>query len=485
MRKILCLTLVLLLSLPAPSPASAEKSKPVQLIWLLATSSESPVDWPEVEDALNAYSAEKIGVTCDFRYMSSEQVALAVNTGEYFDISFTADWWNDYATNVSVGMFLPLDDKLDAVPALKESVLPEAWDGVRINGSIYAIPHMKDIGFEVFWILDSEYFLKEAGFEKVDHLSFEGIEPYFEAYKKDHPEDYPFKMNYKGITSWDNCLVDWLSVDYLIGLDWAALGTENETVVKSALEIDAWINRLRKIHEWYQKGYFNPDAAVIESMPRAQAGVVQSGQGWFGAESIWANVIKKPIYIAMYDGTYLSTSSVNGAMTAVSSFSKYPEEALKLIELMNTDPWYRETARYGIEGKHYIRNADGTVTRTARGSTCMGVEAFVQGHYTVGALEASAFPEVPTDINQWDEAMDRYARATVSAAMGFTPDIGPVETECLAIKSIIEEYRRELYTGTSDPDKVIPVILERMQRAGLDRVKAEIQSQLDAFLAQN
>ena len=169
-------------------------------------------------------------------------------------------------------------------------------------------------------------------------------------------------------------------------------------------------------------------------------------------------------------------------MTAVSSFTPHWREALALIQLMNTDPWYRETARYGIEGKHYVRNADGTVTRTRRGNTNMGVEAYAQGHYTLGALEASPFPEVPTDPDQWTKAMVRYADAPASSVMGFVPDITPVESECLALRQIVEEYRRELYTGTSDPDVVIPIMLSRMKEVGLDRVLAEIQRQLDAFL---
>ncbi|MCR5092701.1 MAG: DUF3502 domain-containing protein [Lachnospiraceae bacterium] len=45
------------------------------------------------------------------------------------------------------------------------------------------------------------------------------------------------------------------------------------------------------------------------------------------------------------------------------------------------------------------------------------------------------------------------------------------------------EYRSELYTGISDPDKIIPEMLRRMEDAGLRKVIAEIQSQLDAFLA--
>ena len=113
----------------------------------------------------------------------------------------------------------------------------------------------------------------------------------------------------------------------------------------------------------------------------------------------------------------------------------------------------------------------------------MNVQAYAQGHVTLGALEASPFPEVPTDIHQWEKTLAGYADATVSVAMGFTPDLSSVEAECDEIKKVIMEYRAELYTGISDPDKVIPEMLSRMEEAGLRKVIAEIQSQLDAFLA--
>lgn len=484
MKRILCLLVSVLLLFLASGCAPRAKQEPVHLVWWMLTSSEAPVDWPEVEEALNAYSAEKIGVTCEFHFYDASQVALAAQTGEYFDITFTSDYWNDFATNVPLGMFRDLRDDLADYPALRDSVLESAWPSVTVNGGIYAIPHMKDIAYEVFWILDREYFLEEKGFPREEQIPFGEIEPYLAASKQDHPDSYPIRIGYGGLTSWQNDLVDWLDMASLIGLEWEAKGTDREYTVRSALEIPAWQDRLRTVHRWYQEGYINPDAAVTESMPRSQAGPVQSGQGWFGAETIWSNAAQKPVYIARFDGPDLSTSSVRGALTAVSSFTPHHREALALIQLMNTDPWYRETARYGIEGKHYIRNADGTVTRTERGMTNMSVEAYTEGHYTLGALEASAFPGVPTDTGQWQKAMERYAHARTSSAMGFVPDITPVESECLAIRQIIEEYRRELYTGTSDPDVVIPVMLARMKEAGLDRVLAEFQRQLDAFLAE-
>ena len=481
MKKILALALALVMLLCVCSFAAAE-AEPVKVVWFIFCDSAAPVDWPEVEEVLNAYSAEKIGVTCEYKYMDSTQIALATQTGEYFDIAFTCDWYNDYATNVAAGMFRDLTDDLDNYPALRDTVVDLAWEGAKINNRIYAIPHMKDIGYEVFWILDSKYFLEEKGFEQDSYISFEGIEKYLEAYKADYPDDYPIKENKSGITSWKNCLVDYLNMDYLIGLDWEAQGTDDEYTVKSALEIPAFVNRLKTIHSWYEKGYINPDAAVTESLNRTTKGVVQSGQGWFGAETVWANACKKPIYISRYDGPYLSTSSLRGSMTAISAFSDHPEEALKLVELMNTDPWYRETARYGIEGKHYTRNDDGTVTKTQLGQDNMKVQAYGQGHYTLGALEASPFPEVPTDIHQWEKTMANYANATLSAAIGFTPDLVPVETQCLAVKQIIEEFMPELQTGTSDPDVVIPEMLERMNDVGLQDIINELQNQLNAFL---
>lgn len=456
----------------------------VNLVWVLYSEPDMLSDWPEVEAALNAYSAEKIGVTCEFRYLDGDELNATIPDGHTFDIAFTCDWWNDFAKNVSAGNFLDLTDLLERYPLLKETVVDSAWSGTKVNDRIYAIPHMKDIGYEVFWLLNSDYFLKEKGFEKDLEIAFDEIEPYLKAYKDDYPDDYPIKIPSTGLTSWQNALADWISMDILVGLDWNAQGTDREHTVQCALEIPAWQERLRTLHRWYEAGYINPDAAEIVTLPRAEAGVVQSGQGWFGAETVWANVIKKPIYISRFDGVYLSTSSIRGSMTAISAYTEHAAEALRLIELMNTDPWYRDTARYGIEGKHYIRNYDGTVIRTAEGSANVGVQAYTQGHYTLGSLEASLFPEVPTDTHQWEKTMANYANATLSAAMGFTPDLSAVGDQCAAIKHVIEEYRPRLYTGMDDPDEVIPEMLSRMEEAGLREVIDELQRQLDAFLAQ-
>lgn len=482
MKRLVALLLTVMMLVAAAPIAMAEE--PVNLVWWLFTTSDAPVDWPEVEEKLNEISKREIGVTCTFKYMTAEQINLANQSGEYFDIAFTCDWYNDFATNVSNGMFLEISDLVKEYGQEMSALMPSnIWVGGQVDGKLYAVPHVKDYGMEIFWILNSDYFTTEKGMEQDQYISFAGIEPYLEMYKKDHPDDYPMKLSKGGITSWMNCLADWVSMEYYIGLDWDAVGTEDELTVKSALEIPAFVERVKTIHDWYEKGYINPDAAVTESMSRKIAGVVQSGQGWFGAETVWANACDKAVYISRYDGPFISTSSVRGSMTAISSFSKHPVEAMKLINLMNSNDEYRTVARYGIEGKHYEVVSDGIVQKTDLGNTNMSLNAYGQGSYVVGPVEASPFKAVPANPNQWTELVERYEKeAVTSSAMGFAFNIEPVKNQCLAMKSIWEQYIYEMQTGTSDPEVVIPELLEQLKAVGLDEVIAEAQSQLNAFM---
>ncbi len=483
MKKILALVLALVMVASMGTFTFAAAEEPVNLVWWMGCTSQAPIDWPEVEEKLNEISAKEIGVTCTFRYMTSDQVSLAMSAGEPFDIAFTCDWYNDFATNVMSGMFLDLTDIIKYNASELLASMPEnVWAGSYINDRLYSIPHMKDYGMEIFWILDSDYFLTEKGLEKDQYITFEGIEPYLEMYKTDFPDDYPLKLAKGGITSWMNCLADWISMEYLIGLDWNAQGTDDALTVKTALEIPAFVERLKVIHSWYEKGYINPDAAVIESMGRKDSGVVQSGQGWFGAETVWSNARQKASYISRYDGPYMSTSSLRGAMTAVSATTQYPEKALQLINLMNTNEEYRTLARYGIEGKHYETVSDGIVRKTDLGNTNFSVWAYTQGSYIVGPIEASAFESVPADPGMWQKVWDGYADAKLSAAMGFTLNLEKIQDQCLAISAVWQDYKNELITGTSNPEEVLPKIIAEMEGAGLRDVLAEVQTQLNAYM---
>jgi putative aldouronate transport system substrate-binding protein len=151
---------------------------------------------------------------------------------------------------------------------------------------------------------------------------------------------------------------------------------------------------------------------------------------------------------------------------------------------MNTNDEYRTLARYGIEGKHYEVVEPGVVRKTDLGNTNFSLLAYAQGSYVVGPIEASAFESVPVDPDMWPKVWEGYKDAAISAAMGFTFDMTPIETELLALSAIWRDYVYELQTGTSDPAVIIPQVIEEMEGVGLRKVLAEVQAQLDAYLAE-
>ena len=64
-------------------------------------------------------------------------------------------------------------------------------------------------------------------------------------------------------------------------------------------------------------------------------------------------------------------------MHAVSASSKHPEAALKLLNYVNTNQEVADLMVYGIEGKHYDRNEDGSITLTNSDDYYQGAWALV------------------------------------------------------------------------------------------------------------
>lgn len=92
-------------------PASALAEEPTRLTWwTYSASGEAPTALRDVLERANAISAEKIGVTVDLLMKTDSQVSLDLNTGEYYDMIFTCDWYNDFDGNAQLGYYYDLTD---------------------------------------------------------------------------------------------------------------------------------------------------------------------------------------------------------------------------------------------------------------------------------------------------------------------------------------------------------------------------------------
>ncbi|MBR5287447.1 MAG: ABC transporter substrate-binding protein [Clostridia bacterium] len=478
MKKFLSLALALMLVLAIACTASAETKK---IIWWVYASGDAPIDTAVVVEAANKYSAEKIGVEVELIFKNEEQFNLGMSTGEDYDMTFTCDWANDFASNAYNEMFYDITDLVKtATPALYEAIDQKYWDVAgSLNGVIYAVPTLKDMASQQFFRFDQERY-EAIGVAIPESMTFAELEPMLKAYKENYTDLYPLMMGKGGLTGMTNC-AQWIAGNYLCS-PYALAGTDKENKIIPFWEAEELMERYKLLHKWYELGYINPDAATIESIGKEIRAGIRSGSAWKGyyhGYSNWAGIVVEG---SSYSGPYMSTATMRGAMNAVNAAAD--EETaiacLKYLELLNTDGTFRDILRFGVEGVHfnYEVSEDGikTVTRTEQGVNNWSMDGFVTGSVVNASCETGTYYD-------WKAIYKDYENAIVSTLGTFTFNKADVEAECAACSAVMEKYTAELLTGTLDVDAKIETIKAELIAAGIEAIQAEAQAQLDAYLA--
>ncbi|MDR1569806.1 MAG: ABC transporter substrate-binding protein [Oscillospiraceae bacterium] len=480
MKKGLLALLALTLALGAfAAPSMAEE--PINLTWWVNCPGDVPVDAQMVEDAANAVSKDTVGITATIMYKLADQMALSLSAGEYYDMMFTCEWVSpNFIQNAYDGYYADLTDLLPSLtPDLYATLDPVVWDAARVNGRIYAVPTKKDLASEMFWRLDSDFYEGELGWTIPEEVSFDELETYLEAFKENRPNEYAIFMSRNGLTNFTNFAQR--VVGYYLVVPYEYAGTDKGTTIIPFYEYDELMHRYELLHKWYTLGYINPDAAVTESVTYANYSSVRSGQAWTGYTG-WGKSSGHSVKIARYDGPFMSTATMQGAMQAINAGAsqKNIEASLKYMEYLSTDRSFRDILMYGVEGTHFNYLDNGTVLRTDQGRKNFLLDGFTHGSVAIASVESSE--DTLADPLMWEKVYAGYDRASVSDLGGFAFNGEDYQIELSAMNAVWDKYKYELQTGTSDPAVVIPQLKAELESAGLLDVQKAAQAQLDAYL---
>ena len=476
MKKILSLVLALTMVL-SMGLCTAQAEEPIKIVWWVYASGDAPIDTKLVVDAANAYSAEKIGVTVELIFKNEEQFDLSMNTGEYYDMTFTCDWANNFVDNAINEMFYDITDLVKtATPALYECIDQKYWDVAgSIDGVIYAVPTLKDMASQQFFRMDKERY-EALGFTLPEYIKFADLEPMLKAYKETYNE-YPMAMGKGGLTGMTN-LAQWIAGSYLCS-PYSFAGTEMENKIVPFWESEELMEMYRLLHKWYDLGYINPDAATIESQGK-EVRTIRSGSAWPGYYAGYTSWGAMEVQGVCYAGPFMSIATMRGAMNAVNAAATEEKAiaCLKYLELLNTDRTFRDILRFGIEGTHFnYVDVDGVkaVERTEQGDKNWSMDGFVTGSVVNASVTSNA-------IYDWEKIYEGYENALVSTLGAFNFDKTDVEAEHAACNAVMAKYTAELLTGTIDIDEKLPTIKAELEAAGYEAVLEAAQSQLDAYL---
>ncbi|MDR3284959.1 MAG: ABC transporter substrate-binding protein [Treponema sp.] len=472
-QKINCV--VLLAALAGMTLFGCNKSNnsgaPTLIWWQIGSNSADLAHYCEI---LSDYTEAKIGVRVDIRQGSwsnaTQRFNAMINTGEYWDILFSDA--NSYPSFASLGAYADITQMVkEAAPELYYGIPEELWNGVSLNGAVYGVPTYKDSASTMFAFWDAAVVEKYQ--LNIQDNSWRNLDANFKKVKAGEGQRYyPYIISKGDIDPVFLRYDTFTSFLHPIGV---RSDDANHRVV-CTLEQDDVLEAFKYMHHWYETGVINPDANMVETLPKYRPYFI--AQAWPSVAASYATsaAIEKYLPSRFYGPVY-STGSIQGSINCISVNSKYKNEALKLLHLVNSDPKFRDMMAYGIEGDHfhYVTMPDGR-RAVHRDRNDWPLVNYQEGNYFIET------PEDTAPAGYWDEVRSLNESAVPSQLLGFSMDLTPVENEVINCKNTWMKYYTDIRTGASDPDKMLPGIIAELRKKGMDTIIAEAQRQVDEFV---
>lgn len=449
-----------------------EPSAPTLIWWMVGT---SQAGFNRDMRVISDYIEEKIGVRLDIRLAgwgeAAQRFNTMINAGIYYDIMFVDG--GTYNRFVRLGAFADLTDLIpEYAPELLEVIPDLLWEGVRINNRIFSIPTYKDSAITAFFFWDG-YFVDKYDID-LTRTDFEYLDYVFRRMRagESDPRFHPFRLA-RGSNPFIFDIFDGLSASLPpMGV---RLDDPERRVINTLLEEDLQ-EKLRFMYSWFRDGIINPDANLVDELPIGRPFFM--AQAWPSVAYMFADTEGVERYEAVpFFGPSISTGSIQGSMNAINVNSRHKGDALRLLQLVNTDTKLRDMLHVGIEGRHFEYIEDGTLIRRLR--TDWPLSNFQQGNFFVLTPLDTMPPGFLDEIRAQNEA------AAPSTVLGFNMDLEPVMIEMVNATSVWDRFAVDLTLGAANPDVLIPQIIEQLMAVGFDRIMAEAQRQIDEHFGMN
>lgn len=444
-------------------------------------------DQAKVMDEVNKYLKRKINATIRIITLNPTEfeakIPAILASGQPADLVFTSSWTNNYLANVSRGAFLPLDHLLKQYGVGMQKSIPSIlWKGMLVDNQTYAVPLNKEIGHQYGILMRKD--IVDKYHLKINHIrTWQDIEPFLQIVYQHEPQLRPLdtpEMLYRSIPM-NHIAGDWY-LPGAINIGESPAFKRDDANVFNQYTTPEFKHFVETMYRWNQAGYLPKDPMYDAENDW------KTGQIFAGALSYAPNYVYERSSQLGYDLDYVNigqgvieTGDVQSGAFAIPRSSKQPERAMMFLELLYTDPYLANLLKHGIEGVHYVKVDDKHI-EPAPGIDPLNPKYDYGYGWMWGNIFISYFDKsYPQDTYEQYEAFN--SGNIPAPALGFNMNIAPVSTEVAAINNVLAEYYRPLINGTVNPQKVLPVFLQKLQSAGVEHLIAEEQKQLDLWRA--
>lgn len=474
---------------------STQKSKqnqdgPITIKYIMAgpgRQKDSQEVWAAFNDKLHEHMPN-VNVEFDVIDMADyKQTYLLMQTGkEQMDVvnTYGLDFWQE----IENGSFLEISDLLDEYGKETKNTLPDwLFDYMKVDGELYGVPSYQMLSNERCLVMQKEYadkYLDTEALTKEMHSN-----DYFTDKTAQMLDSYLEKLAADGKIYYGANIYNELPMKgYEQMLDNFVVDS-NTNKVYYKFETEGMKKQYERHARWFKNGWIRQDALSYTTEGNVRGykdGYVLYDTGYtpWTADTVSKDGTK---FITIPFRNYYFIDSKNAAGgTAISATSKHPEEAMQVINLLQTDRELYNLLVYGIEGKHYTKTGDETI-ETPYGDQGGSNDNYGIYKWIVGNTDLAYVTQAQPNAEEYKKWVfeDVNKSEHRSKFIGITINTENIADSISQLTAIKGEYMKTLASGAlgDDWEAYYNEWMNKANAAGMQEVKAEIQKQVDEFLS--
>lgn len=445
-------------------------------------------DEERIEQKINEILEPELNADLDIVVLpwasASQQLQLMLSGDEKIDVFYTQ------ATNavqyMNAGQIVDMSELIDKYGTNIKQIYGE--DIAKINqveGFVYGVPNQIERG-SIPAVFMRKDLVEKYNIDTAQIKEPKDLETVFETVKAGEPDmtmlysindgDTPVTRLFRGDNLSDN--------NYLGVL----MDQTNSTKLENFFATDWFKDTTTMLYNWYQKGYISQDAGTNTENWRT---VCKAGNLF---SLFFAYHPGTPVefesstgyefeIVPFYNEPIINSSSYNGVTFSIAQNSENPEKTMEVLDYIYGSSEIMNLLNWGEQDKDYvIEDADNGIINFPEGITSDNAGYNLNLGWEL-PNQFIAYKWTGSDPQLWEKMEEFNGSAKSSKAVGFLFDSSNYSSEIAALSNIVKQYSGALYSGSGDPDELIPELLEALDDAGINEVIQAKQEQLDAFLA--
>ena len=445
-------------------------------------------DEERIEQKINEILEPELNANLDIVVLpwasASQQLQLMLSGDEKIDVFYTQ------ATNavqyMNAGQIVDMSELIDKYGTNIKQIYGEDISKInQIEGFVYGVPNQIERG-SIPAVFMRKDLVEKYNIDTTQIKEPKDLESVFETVKAGEPDmtmlysindgDTPVTRLFRGDNLSDN--------NYLGVL----MDQTNSTKLENFFATDWFKDTTTMLYNWYQKGYISQDAGTNTENWRT---VCKAGNLF---SLFFAYHPGTPVefesstgydfeIVPFYNEPIINSSSYNGVTFSIAQNSENPEKTMEVLDYIYGSSEIMNLLNWGEQDKDYvIEDADNGIINFPEGITSDNAGYNLNLGWEL-PNQFIAYKWTGSDPQLWEKMEEFNSSAKSSKAVGFLFDSSNYSSEIAALSNIVKQYSGALYSGSGDPDELIPELLEALDDAGINEVIQAKQEQLDAFLA--